>query len=141
MDALGAYIVIFMAGILAGFVLRYTIGRIAREKREQDAVYHARRLFARFVMMAPSLVIHMRMDLARPEWTRCRRFTILPSRDVPLPAWVRDTLVYFESEHLDLRERVAFLKQVGFVEEMPPTPAPVFVMTEVFVALMYEASP
>jgi len=135
------YFYTFMAGCLAGFVIRYIGERDDREKREDNAVSNARRLFGRFVMMAPSLVIHMRMDLARPEWTRCRRFTILPSRDVPLPAWVRDTLVYFESEHLDLRERVAFLKQVGFVEEMPPTPAPVFVMTEVFVALMYEASP
>ena len=139
MDARGAYIVIFMAGILAGFVLRYTIGRIAREKREQDAVYHARRLFARFVMMAPSLVEQMRMDLARPENTRCRRFIVLPSHHGPLPE-IKDVLVLVETRHVRLRERLAFLEQVGFVEEVRPGAVPIFAMTEVFVALIWEAS-
>ena len=62
-----------------------------------------------------------------------------PSHHGPLPE-VKDVLVLVETAHVRLRERLAFLEQVGFVEELRPGPVPIFVMTEVFVALMWEAS-
>jgi len=49
-------------------------------------------------------------------------------------------LVLVETRHVRLRERLAFLEQVGFVEEVRPGAVPIFALTEIFVALIWETS-
>jgi len=91
----------------------------------------------KIIRFMPELLAEMQCDVKSEGNELVREFVILPNKRVAF--WEeKKRFHYFENEHRDLKNKVDFLEQFGFVTDVTTKNMPIYRMNEEFVDWLWE---
>ena len=132
MDLILSHMIAFLAGALTGATGTYLADRFTDQRRRQEGHRESKQAFERIRAAMPELIADIKNDLADPENRTIREFFVAPSRNVTINS-SQSRLIYFETDHPDLRGKVAILANSGYLSDVTTGNIPIYRMTEEFV--------
>jgi hypothetical protein len=133
MDPLLSHMIAFLVGALTGATGSYLADRFTDQRRRQEKHRESNEAFGRIRATMPELIADIKNDLADPDNRTVREFFVAPSRSVTINS-SQTRLIYYETDHPDLRGKVNILASSGYVSDVTTGSIPIFRMTEDFVA-------
>jgi hypothetical protein len=129
------HLVTFLGGAAVGSAGTYLADRFTDQRRAQEIASSHKKRFAELNKIMYALFKEMVDDLKADKSCAIREFVILPNERVMFNSNT-PRFVYYEVKYPNIRNQVALLAEVGYVQDVTVGNAPIFRMQESFVAML-----
>jgi hypothetical protein len=129
-----SHLLTFVSGAFIGWAGTYLADKSTDRRREREKVDARIASFKSLRTEMPELFAEMASDLA-PGLELVRDLVLLPSRGVTFYNQ-EPVLIYYETEHSNLKSKVKALRDAGFVVDITATNVPRYRMGADFVFLL-----
>ena len=138
MSPLVSHFLTFLGGLLIGIFGNYISQQLTNKRIRKEAKKAKNQQFEEIKNAMPKLIKEMKVDLSKPHLKIKREFYVNPNRSIRLNV-PSDTLVYYENEHIALKDNMVLLENKGFITDITPENAPKYRMSEEFVELIMQS--
>lgn len=114
------HLLTFVSGALVGWAGTYLADKSTDRRRRREQVDARSATFRSLQKEMPELFAEMASDLADPRLALVREFVLLPSRGLTFNT-DETVLIYYETEHSNLRSKSKALQDAGFVVDITAT--------------------
>lgn len=138
MSPLVSHFLTFIGGLLIGIFGNYISQQLTDKRIRKEAKKAKNQQFEEIKNAMPKLIKEMKVDLSKPHLKIKREFFVNPNRSIRLNV-PSDTLVYYENDHIALKDNMVLLENKGFITDITPGNAPKYRMSEEFVELIMQS--
>ena len=136
MSPLVSHFLTFLGGLLIGIFGNYISQQLTDKRIRKEAKKAKNQQFEEIKNAMPKLIKEMKVDLSHLKIKR--EFFVNPNRSIRLNV-PSDTLVYYENDHIALKDNMVLLENKGFITDITPGNAPKYRMSEEFVELIMQS--
>lgn len=140
MELWASHLLTFLGGAAIGATGTYFADRFTDQRREQEERRNRKRVFEKMASLMPDLLLEMKQDVSAPDATTVREFFVVPTVGTVISS-SHPRFRYHESEHTDLRGKIALLESNDFLIDVTSTNLPRYRITEELVDLLSSYKP
>lgn len=132
MEAWGTHFVTFLVGVATGACGGYFGNKFTDKRRYQEKKNKEIQAIRKIYSLMPELIDEMKEDFKSPKDTATREFVVMPSRDDRFNSGGIQRFYYFETEHENLKGKIAILENHGYLIDVTPGNVPIYRINEKF---------
>lgn len=134
------HLLTFLLGAATGAAGTYLADKATDSRREKQATKGRMKRFNALHAEMPELIDEMAADLRTPAAALLRELAIIPGRGVTFNT-LEPILLYYESEHPNLRAKARLLADAGFVVDSNASHVPRYRISAEFAELLQSLKP
>jgi hypothetical protein len=128
-----SYLITFLIGVLTGAAGKYIADKYTDKRHRKEQKMDLQNNFLKIANKMPDLIIDMRNDLLKSQFSVIREFYVLPNSRVPFYSGEDKFFFYYEEKYDNLLHKIKLLEDYGFVKDLTPITIPKYRMSEEFV--------
>lgn len=138
MEPWGTHLVTFLVGVITGAGANYFATKYTDKRHDKEETKKEVENFNKVKNQMPELIAEMKQDFTNEKNLSIREFVLLPSDKVIFNS-DQPRFSYFETEHQNLKGKIAILENYGYIIDVTPGNAPIYRMTEEFFDLVLKS--
>lgn len=131
MDKFISHLITFLSGAAIGAAGNYFALKYDDQRRKKEERKRYRRHVKETIEIMPILIKEMKGDFNHPDHKATREIAIVPHRKLPFRNST-NVFTYYEDEHVNLKNNISLLNNLGFLQEIHKFNVPSYIVTESF---------